>query len=562
MQKKIVLTLALLSLLLPSTLSLAYTGNSLRIQALGEGLAGIIEDEYTDIYRNPAYLALVTHPQLIVDFGRYQPELRVVAFPPGDPRPIVYPDLEPSIFVQTDSIRHHLPGPALSYSPSPKTPPSWRNKKRGGFLGSSDHDPWAPNFLLGLVANPFPFFFQSGMGAVILDANYYKNTSESGDIVRHYDAQGEINSDREHHDLRGSYRKNTEFKLVYSFRPTLNSQMGLDFSSNFSQDENNYTHYSVESYYSSGSLYESDNKGKNLDQSHLYMGRLGFTQLLSSSSQLDLVWKAFSASGKNERSYKSENHKFLPHSSTEVTTKDVQGPSPENVWGWGLEANLKKELSSSSTIHYIFGFAYRNEDRDSPQEEYYHYLYTIDESTSYAQENIRRTDLTRHSNEEIYQVSFGLGMELRPKENLKIGVGLRGNVYRRSERENVTGQDFYTYINTADSLSTENVYDLTWKIDTTVKQLTFLIPLGMEIMANRGLAIRFGVAPYGFYYRSEGKKIIETKPVKNRDENSHLEVHYTFGLGYKIGQRASFDLYTQGDFTSVNNWQAAATVKF
>lgn len=558
MKGKIVLILTLLFLLFPSFPLFAYTDSSLRIKALGEGLAGIMEDEYTDIYRNPAFLAFVDHPQLIVDFGRCKPKIASVCIPYIGYLPIVYP--ETPILVQADSIRYHLPKPASSYPPSPKTTVYWGDEKTDDFV-LSDRNPRGPRFLLGLVANPFPFLFQSGMGAVVLNADYYKNTDEIDDIVHYYDYQGKITLDREYHDMRGTYQKNTDVKLIYSFSPSLNSQMGLDFTYSLSQNEDNGTHYSLESD-GSGSVYKRENKSKNLDQFHLYLGRLGFTQLLSPNSQLDLVWKAFSSSDKNRKSLEYRSHRLYSYSSTEVTTREAKGSYPGDIWGLGLEANLKKELSSSKNIHYILGFAYRNEDWDGPEEENYHYSYTFDDSIPYSRENERTTDLTHHSSGELYRASFGLGLELRPRDNLKIGIGLRGDAYKSCEKENLTGRALYTYFNTLDSLFTENAYDLSERVEIKTKGGSFLVPMGMEIMASRSLCIRFGVSPYAAYCKAEEEKKVNSRLIKTTDEDGHTSVNYTFGLGYNIGQRASFDLYTQGDFTSVNNWQGAATVGF
>lgn len=51
-----------------STSALGYIGKSIRIMGFGEHLAGVIKDEDTDIYRNPAYLSFVDTPRA---FGQY-----------------------------------------------------------------------------------------------------------------------------------------------------------------------------------------------------------------------------------------------------------------------------------------------------------------------------------------------------------------------------------------------------------------------------------------------------------------------------------------------------------
>jgi hypothetical protein len=45
-----------------------YLGKSIRIMGFGDELAGVIQDEYTDIYRNPAYLCFVERVKV---FGQY-----------------------------------------------------------------------------------------------------------------------------------------------------------------------------------------------------------------------------------------------------------------------------------------------------------------------------------------------------------------------------------------------------------------------------------------------------------------------------------------------------------
>lgn len=53
---------------LSSTYAFGYLGKSIRIMALGDHLAGIVADENTDIYRNPAYLSFVDDTRI---FGQY-----------------------------------------------------------------------------------------------------------------------------------------------------------------------------------------------------------------------------------------------------------------------------------------------------------------------------------------------------------------------------------------------------------------------------------------------------------------------------------------------------------
>jgi len=120
----------------------------------------------------------------------------------------------------------------------------------------------------------------------------------------------------------------------------------------------------------------------------------------------------------------------------------------------------------------------------------------------------------------------------------------------------------YTHSNTIDSLVTESVYDLSERVEVKAKGISLLVPIGMEIIASRSQCIRFGVSPYASYCKAEEEKEMNSKLIHNTDEDGYKSVNYTFGLGYKIGQRVSFDLYNQGDLSSVINWQGAATVRF
>ena len=55
-----------------------YLGKSIRIMGLGDELMGVIRDEYTDIYRNPAYLSFVEKVKIFGQDNLYQhTELRI-----------------------------------------------------------------------------------------------------------------------------------------------------------------------------------------------------------------------------------------------------------------------------------------------------------------------------------------------------------------------------------------------------------------------------------------------------------------------------------------------------
>jgi len=64
------LIVVLTFILLFNTASLAYLEPSFRIKALGEDFVGIILDEYTDIYRNPAYLGQVQNYKILGEYRK------------------------------------------------------------------------------------------------------------------------------------------------------------------------------------------------------------------------------------------------------------------------------------------------------------------------------------------------------------------------------------------------------------------------------------------------------------------------------------------------------------
>lgn len=67
--KKVTLCVSLLCLSFSlSTSALGYIGKSVRIMGFGEHLAGVIKDEDTDIYRNPAHLSFLKRLRV---FGQY-----------------------------------------------------------------------------------------------------------------------------------------------------------------------------------------------------------------------------------------------------------------------------------------------------------------------------------------------------------------------------------------------------------------------------------------------------------------------------------------------------------
>jgi len=58
-----------------------YLGKSIRLMSIGDELTGVIEDEYTDIHRNPAYLSFIEKPRIFGQYNLYwYPEVKIADY--------------------------------------------------------------------------------------------------------------------------------------------------------------------------------------------------------------------------------------------------------------------------------------------------------------------------------------------------------------------------------------------------------------------------------------------------------------------------------------------------
>ncbi len=80
--KKVFFCISILCLLLVTARNTqGYLGKSIRLMSIGDELAGVIEDEYTDIYRNPAYLSFIDKPRIFGQYNLYwQPEVKIADY--------------------------------------------------------------------------------------------------------------------------------------------------------------------------------------------------------------------------------------------------------------------------------------------------------------------------------------------------------------------------------------------------------------------------------------------------------------------------------------------------
>ncbi len=92
-----------------------------------------------------------------------------------------------------------------------------------------------------------------------------------------------------------------------------------------------------------------------------------------------------------------------------------------------------------------------------------------------------------------------------------------------------------------------------------VDAINFSLPMGIEYRIAKPLIIRAGFVSKFSYEKWEFKDEKNEYPISNA---TSLSFGSTFGLGFKINPRFSFDLYNNGNLFSVGEWLVQARYRF
>ncbi len=478
-----------------------YIGHSIRIMGFGDELSGVVRDEYTDIYRNPAYLSLVKRVRV---FGQNnllgRTELRIA--------------------------------------------PQITNKQTG---------------LVGLVL-PIP-----DLGNLALVSEIKSSTSEDHPKYtdrKDYFDQYTITTDSKDESYKESI---VNFKAIYSRRLSSSLLAGVDFVYLKNYHRRDYETYSANikrsnasddlisesiSEYGSHSddspdaqrmsfgVFFDSWKEKTLDFT-FYYERLSYTKRSSSAREYNLMG-------------------FAPDTSSDNRINWSCSSGPVKDWALGLDVNFKRDLTEKTILVLLFGGSYQEKMLSWSEQSRDTSFSSPDYST------LNQGYSSMNYEDEGFSLMLGMGFETRFAFNIldiadvlandldgacTLGVACKSywdrdklDHHRWSEESNLRmlgDSIIYSVDNFGES-----------KIKKTVNSYKLSFPIGVEFVLEKAIKIRFGGEFEARRYETETGFSTSSKS------------YYYQGLGLSYHERIYFDAYAENSLSHMSKWMARVEYRF
>jgi len=422
--------LVLYFLFLSTQKSFAYLGRSIRIMGLGSELAGVIEDEYTDIYRNPAYLSYVKKTKIFGQYNLYgSPELRI--------------------------------GGAFT------------NQKTG----------------LGGVVLPF---FSHGNLALVGELKPYSN-KESSTVGRRSDYLDYYAIDSSFVE-RFNKETIPNFKIIYGLKLSPSIRLGIDFVylKNYHYSDSKSKTVRTERYLDSDSLqsyHKTEQIEKKDDSPDAQRGSFGLILSPWQKSRLDFTLY-YESIRYTSRASSNRDHEFKSVRNDTLFSQNYSNwgteTTPTENWGVGLDAYLKYYFPQNTSLAILLGGRYQKNDvshlEQTKDTSYFNFSSTT---------NFSGREVFYQNNDKVFSFIMGIGAEKDFSPSIKIGVALKGywdlGKLDRYERQKSASKSLE-----GDSVIIKSSELRENRVKKTINSYRIVFPIGLEAVLHKMIKARLG----------------------------------------------------------------------
>lgn len=500
---------------------------SVRLEAIGMDLVGIVKDEQTDIILNPANLAELKSS---LTFFTFNPSRQ---------------------FLQSASERRRID--EYSYLPSPTV-------SFGYFV-------------------PHTFIPRIGVG-VALKGRSYKQY--------YYNTYGNTKSGySEYFSQNNNFDENNSFSLLSSFRLTEKMKLGLDYAymrgNKGSNNENIRHNYSID--IATGDTtdsYSYNDSSGNTNTINGYRVRLGVVTKIGENNDVEMLGEYIDSKSDSLRYSSSLNNQHGTYEYTynpdtvEYYTKTERysydkGENKRtpclNSKSICLGIKLLHKISADRDICVIGNIGTENSNFSGKYENT-----SINNDFSYSLHRVtypdsvvttENWDTLYHNSSEIDSLSgkpsaifanFAIGSEVKPNDKTTIGIAVRAN-YTRDEIEKIIQAHSFSHYDTSAGDTTSLTTTYTTIEKKWISYGYFSIPAGMEYKLNSKIGVLFGITPKFIYE--------ENKPAGFSSLYwQKIDFDYSFGLNYIFSDKLWFNFSNFGDLAYLKNWTLSANYRF
>jgi hypothetical protein len=414
-----------------SASAFGYLGESIRIMSMGHYLAGVVKDQDTDIYRNPAYLSFVDKVRV---FGQYN----------------VYDHTELQIA------------------------PAFTNKGSG---------------LLGLALPTTSY------GNLAFVCELKPSTSKNGSSNESRTDEIDFYTTRSSYESEFDKKSIEDFKAIYSVTLSPTVRVGADFTYLKNYGRHNSESESIATRRSQSSdevAYDVRDRytSRSDDSPDAQRASLGVVLMRGRKPTLDLTFYyeslRFTQTSSGERDYQS---KYLEENTliwADVSSSVSGGPIKNRAMG--LDANLKYGLPHEASLVFLAGVRYEKNESSWART-------VMDTSHYYSDNAYSAAEVSesRLYDDKTLSASAGIGVEKDFSSSIKVGTACRG--YWSREKLDRHRVYHYLRVEVADDSVTSSGASLTEsRVKKTANSYELAFPIGAEIVLHKMVKVRLGGA--------------------------------------------------------------------
>jgi hypothetical protein len=405
-----------------------YLGKSIRLMGIGDELAGVIKDEYTDIYRNPAYLSFVEKPRIFGQYNQYRHiELKIAEY-----------------FTNQET---GLMGVVLPFT------------KYGN---------------LALIGELRPSTAEDNSARISRTEYLDYYTLDSSSVEKF------------------SKKTIQNFKAIYGLKLSASLRLGIDFVylKNYNQNDSKTKRITTQRYFDSENLksYGIDDRVSNNDNSpDAQRGSIGMVLTASQKTSLDLTlyYENLSYTSKSLSTSESQTKWFGVDTTLREGLSSYTLMAPTKEQAVGLDANYKYLLPQNTTLAILLGGRYQKNEVSSLSQNRDSSYSTPDFVTLGNSKN------SLQYNNKVYSFVMGIGLEKDFSHSIKVGVAIKGYWDREKLDREEWKESSYIYM-VDDSVTSSSSYFEEKIVRKTINSYKLNFPIGSELVLHKMIKARFG----------------------------------------------------------------------
>ena len=481
--------------------ALAYIGKSIRIMGMGEELTGVVRDEYTDIYRNPAYLSLVKRARV---FGQNnligRTELRIAP--------------------QITNKETGLVGVVLPV-------PDFGNLALVGELKPSTRED-----------HPSDIQRQDY-------SDYYRVSTYSKDV---YTKESIVN-----------------FKAIYSTRISPSLLAGVDYVylKNYHNSDSEIYSSMIDRSEATDDLLRDDSAEEvkySDDSPDAQRATLGLLLDSWERSTLDFTLYYENLHYVKAASSRSEtnNRRFAPDTSQYHRLNRSTSSGPVENQAFGLDFNWKRDISKETILSLLFGGRYETNKYTWSEQGRATYFYSPDRY-------VLHEDYSSINNDDKgFSLMLGIGCETRFTFKIleiedvladdldgacTLAVALKGYWDQdRLDHHNWSANSRISMVGDSVVKSTSGFEEAS--VRKTINSYRLSFPVGMEFVLEKSVKIRLG-----------GKFVVR-KDETEAGSSTWSKGYFCQGFGLSYRDQIQLDVYSKEPMSHMGNWMARLEYRF